>query len=29
MSNRVDTSLAYVPFSEDRVVAKLIRSRAM
>lgn len=28
MSNRVNTSLAYVPFSEERVVDKLIRNRA-
>lgn len=28
MSNKVNTSLAYVPFSEHRVVAKLIKERS-
>ena len=28
MSNQVDSSMAYIPFSEDRVVAKLIRNRS-
>jgi len=28
MSNRVNSALAYVPFSEERVVAKLIQGRA-
>lgn len=29
MSNRVNTSLAYMPLSEERVVEKLIRHRAV
>lgn len=29
MGNRVNSALAYVPFSEERVVAKLIQGRAV
>ena len=29
MSNRVNTAFDYVPFSEERVVAKLIQGRAV
>ena len=29
MSNRVNTKLAYVPLSEERVVEQLIRNRAV